>query len=82
MTVVRNKLEARDNEWETTKSVTKIEIEKLTKDDEERNDDRREKMLDDRQWWRGDDGRSENEGDEMKMLREWGRRWVEDLIEW
>jgi len=59
-----------------TKIVRKIKIERLTKDDREHNDDYREKTPNDKQWQRrGEDGWSESGGDEMKMLREWGRGW-------
>ena len=59
-----------------TETVREIEIKKLTRDDGEHNDDNREKMPDDKQWRRqGEDGRWESGGDEMKILRKWGRGW-------
>ena len=54
-----------------TEIVRKIEIERLTRDDGEQNNDYREKTADDKQWRRrGEDDRQESGGDEMKMLRE------------
>ena len=51
--------------------VRKIEIERLTRDDGEHNDDGRENTSDDKQWRRrGGDGRPKSGRDEMKMLRE------------
>jgi len=55
-----------------TKIVRKIEIERLTKDDKELNDDCSEKTSDDKMWLRwGKDSGPESGGDEMKILRGW-----------
>jgi len=49
---------------------------RLTRDDEEHKDDCRKKIPNEKKWRRRrDDDRPESGGDEMKMLREWGRGW-------
>jgi len=61
------------------KKVRWIDIERHIRDNGERDDNCRKKTPDERQRQRGDDVRPKSDGDEMKMLREWGSGWVENL---